>query len=220
MWFVEHLYDKARDAAGEIVASVGIDATQWDALERRIDLENVKTMGVSADRFPTSCVQAYELLVHRQGGSVDGTTLGLIWSAASSALLEVAPIAPDSEWVISTLKSCGDVVLLTKGDPGIQTKRLEESGLASLFDAVFVVPEKSDAEFRMVLKKMQRVPDESWSVGNSLASDINPALRLGMHCIWIEAHVWEHELRELETVSDSVIRAESLALVPGIIRHG
>ncbi len=36
-------------------------------------------------------------------------------------------------------------------------------------------------------------PGSSWSVGNSLGSDILPALSCGLLAIWIPAHVWEHE---------------------------
>ena len=36
----------------------------------------------------------------------------------------------------------------------------------------------------------------AWSVGNSLASDINTALSCEIQAIWIDAPVWEFERRE------------------------
>jgi putative hydrolase of the HAD superfamily len=220
LWFVEDLYDQARRSASHIVADLGIDPDEWESQQRLIDLENAKSLGVSPIRFPTSCVQAYESLAVRAHGAVELAAVEQIWTAASNVFRATAPIAPDASRVVSEMRELGLVALLTKGDESIQMQRLEESGLSTAFDAVFVVPEKAADQFRHVLSELDCVAESSWSVGNSLVSDINPALRIGMRGIWIDAHVWEHERREANAVSGRVVEAASLAEVPGIIRNG
>jgi len=59
LWFVEPLYDDARARAAVIVAEAGLDAARWKSLQRRIDLLAVRRYGVTAQRFPQSCVKAY-----------------------------------------------------------------------------------------------------------------------------------------------------------------
>ena len=49
---------------------------------------------------------------------------------------------------------------------------------------------------RSLLADLDVNPGTAWLVGNSIPSDINPALACGMHAIWIDAHVWGHERRE------------------------
>ena len=51
----------------------------------------------------------------------------------------------------------------------------------------------------------------AWSVGNSLASDINPALRIGMRAIWIDAPVWEYERRDSQMGNRYVVIAPDLS---------
>ena len=88
------------------------------------------------------------------------------------------------------------MVLLTKGDPGVQARRIADSGLASHFESVAIVPEKTAATFRAVADLCGIEPSACWSIGNSLPSDVNSALGAGMSAIWIDAHVWAHERRE------------------------
>ena len=63
LWFVEPLYDDARAEAAAIVAAAGLDAGNWESLQRRIDVRYVPYLGVSSKRFPKSCVEAYRRLV-------------------------------------------------------------------------------------------------------------------------------------------------------------
>jgi len=111
------------------------------------------------------------------------------------------------------------LALLTQGDRVVQEKRIEDSGLGSLFEAVSIVERKNDASFASVLDAVGVAPDDSWSVGNSIPSDINPALRLGMATIWIEAHVWPHEQREDVPEEGRLFVCSSLREVPQIIEQ-
>ena len=71
LWWAEPLYDDARRQASEIVAEAQLDPIRWTALQQETDLENVLTMGLSAERFPRSCVEAYEELAASVGREPD-----------------------------------------------------------------------------------------------------------------------------------------------------
>ena len=68
LWSTEPLYDDARAAAAEIVERAGLDAGEWERLERDIDVQNVQRFGLSSERFPTSCVEAYQTLARESSG--------------------------------------------------------------------------------------------------------------------------------------------------------
>ena len=54
-------------------------------------------------------------------------------------------------------------------------------------------------------------------VGNSVRSDVLPALAAGLKVIWIDAHVWEYERAQRDLVDDRVIAASELEEIPGLI---
>ena len=87
-------------------------------------------------------------------------------------------------------------ILVTKGDPGEQHDKLQRSGLAAMFEAVEVLPEKAEAGYREVIERHACEPDRTWMVGNSPRSDINPALAVGLNAVFIPhdfTWVLEHE---------------------------
>ncbi len=74
LWSTEQLYDDARARARKVVAQSGMDAARWEECERHIDVLNVQKLGYSMDRFPTSCVQAYEHICERSGYAINPGT--------------------------------------------------------------------------------------------------------------------------------------------------
>lgn len=111
-------------------------------------------------------------------------------------------------------------MLLTKGDPGVQEKRIEDSQLGALFSLISIVPEKDVEAFLEVLDATGATAALPLSIGNSVPSDINPALETGMSAIWVDAHVWEHERRETDLLEEGrVIEVASLRQVPDALRR-
>lgn len=217
LWFVEHLYDDARDAARSVVVDAGLDGAAWEELERVIDLRNVLTMGVDPERFPLSCVQAYKSLASAEGASIDDTLIGRVRGAALQVFHWSARANEHAIPVLEELRRDFRLALLTKGAPEVQLKRVADAGLSDVFERIVVVADKTAADFMALLAELNADPHVSWSVGNSVASDINPALELGMAAVWIGAYVWEHERRELRTLPGALV-ASSLAEVPALVR--
>lgn len=217
LWRVEHLYDEARRGAAAIAAEVGIDPDHWSLLQKEIDLANVATHGLSRDRFPTSSVLAYERAAAELGIPIDAQVRERIREASAEVFDRVAPLMPAAREVVAELAENHRLALLTQGDAAVQQKRIDDSGLARFFALTVVVPRKDEDAFADVLRRAKADPKRAWSVGNSLPSDINPALRLGMSAIWIDAHVWHHERRESAPVDGRLFVCRSLEEVPTII---
>jgi putative hydrolase of the HAD superfamily len=216
LWATEHLYDDARRRAAKVVADFGIDPSRWDDVQRRRDVSNVARFGLSAERFPTSCVEAFIELAGDTGLTPSTDEIQAVRRAAESVFEARAPIAEHADLVLKAMRNSHRLVLLTQGDPRVQAKRVEDSGLGPLFDEIVVVATKSPAVLGAVVDHFGIAHDEAWMVGNSIPSDINPAIAAGMRAIWIDAHVWDHERREKTVESDRVVAA-SLAEVPKIL---
>ena len=88
------------------------------------------------------------------------------------------------------------LILMTKGNPAEQSSKVERSGLKEYFAAVEIVAEKNEATYRSAISKYALASDETWMVGNSPKSDVNPALAAGLHAVFIphdQTWILEHE---------------------------
>src|SRR5262249_50695910 len=104
LWLTEPLYDKARNDAALVVAQAGLNPAAWDRLEREIDVKNVARLGLSAERFPKSCVEAYEQLAQETGVAPDAEISRAVHSAALTVFSTLAPVVEDAS---STLEMLG-----------------------------------------------------------------------------------------------------------------
>jgi putative hydrolase of the HAD superfamily len=218
LWSTERLYDDARAAARSIVASHRLDAAKWEELERRRDVDNVLLLGHSMGRFPTSCVQAYEEMCRIEGRAHDPSVARRIRRVAESVFDQEAPVIEGARETLELLRLRGvRLALLTKGDYRVQKRRIDSSGLRDLFDLIEIVKEKSSETVRSVVANLGVIVDSAWMVGNSVRSDILPALTAGLRAIWIQAHVWEYEASADDYVDDRVTRTRNLAEIPKLV---
>lgn len=89
------------------------------------------------------------------------------------------------------------LLLVTKGDIEEQLDKLERSGLRPHFAQVEVLAEKDQAGYRALVGQHGCVLGETWMIGNSPKSDINPSLAAGLNAIFIpHGSTWilEHEI--------------------------
>lgn len=220
LWQTEWLYDRARSNAAKIVEAAGLPADLWEEIERKLDVANVARFGLSKQRFPTSCIEAYRQVAALSETPVSDTVEQGIWTAAESVFRATAPTVPGARRVLTAVRPHYRTVLLTQGEPEVQQHRIATSGLIDLFDAVNLVDAKQPSVFVATLTAMAAEPSASWMVGNSVRSDINPAVASGMKAIWVNAHVWEHERSCHVVSSDRVYVAKTLDAVPRIVTAG
>ena len=223
LWATEALYDVARDRSAALVEAAGLDAALFDKLQRDIDVINVSRYGLSALRFPTSSREAYEKLAIESGGSISQALARKVYQASAGVFDAPAPMEPHAHDVLGSLRSAYRLTVLTKGDAVVQRRRVDDSGLKPLLDAVCIVQVKDAAVFTAMLDVIGADSGSSWSVGNSYGSDVHPAVMAGMRAVWIDAPVWAHERSLSERVivknDPNVFVAEGLIELPKIL-HG
>ena len=101
--------------------------------------------------------------------------------------------------VAETLDYLGErhnLFLVTKGDDLEQAGKVERSGLKHHFSAVEIVAEKNAEAYRELAERHCFPDGETWMVGNSPKSDINPALSAGLNAVFVphdQTWILEHE---------------------------
>jgi putative hydrolase of the HAD superfamily len=195
LWATEALYDRARQRIRNMLCLVGIDGARWELVERKIDLDRVATQGFAWHRFPRSCLLAFAEVEPRGARPVRWAIEFVIFLVALRVYLEYPSLTPDVKAVLREAARSCDLVLLTKGEPWIQRRRIRQSGLRRYFEHCVIVRDKTTETFAATaaLSTGRRLPI---SVGNSVASDIEPALSAGFVGVHVDGYMWEHERRE------------------------
>lgn len=158
------------------------------------EMNNLKILGYGAKAFTISMIET-ALRISEQKISAD--TIQQIIALGKSLLEMPIELLPGVKETLKALKEQGKykLVVATKGDLLDQEKKLERSGLASYFDHIEVMSDKTEKEYLRLLNILQIAPSEFVMVGNSLKSDIQPVLSLGGYGIHVPFEVmWQHEV--------------------------
>lgn len=114
------------------------------------------------------------------------------------ALLQMPVVLLDGvEETLAGLSGEYQLVLATKGDITDQQRKIDASGLSRYFNDIEIMADKKEKDYLDLFKMIGAPADECLMVGNSMMSDIVPALNVGAKAAYIPYHVtWQYEKRE------------------------
>ena len=155
---------------------------------------NMADLGYGCKAFTISIL---ETAMRVAGNDLSISALsGLLKDCKQLLHLPATPL-PEVESTLKELRErCRGVrmVVFTKGELQDQENKLKRSGLLKYFDDVEITSDKTRAEFLALCEHQQIHPSKLLMVGNSLKSDIAPALAIGASAIYIPFHVtWQLE---------------------------
>jgi putative hydrolase of the HAD superfamily len=137
--------------------------------------------------------ETYEFLCTAAGQTPRADWAAKVTSIGEAVFDATPLVRPDAKHVLAMLQPYYHLVLFTAGDERVQQVRIEQSNLAVYFQTVRITAKKTLESWEQLVKGLGWEATTTWSVGNSVRSDINPALKLGMPCIIIAARTWEYE---------------------------
>ena len=156
---------------------------------------NMADLGYGCKAFTISVI---ETALHIAGNDLFATQLKELLAHSKQLLHLPATPLPGVVSTLETLRSrlegSSKMVVFTKGELQDQENKLKRSGLLKYFDDVEITSDKSQREFLDLCEHQQIHPSELLMIGNSLKSDIAPALAIGAWAIHIPFHVtWQLE---------------------------
>lgn len=121
-----------------------------------------------------------------------------LMEAGREMLSHPIELLPNARAAVEAMAGRFRLVLITKGDLLDQERKLAQSGLGDLFDAVEIVSQKTEATYRAAFARHGDGADRAMMIGNSLKSDVIPALEAGSWGVHVPHDVtWELELADL-----------------------
>jgi len=204
-----HYYSHAKlNLARFVLNRIGLRAPDCQSLinlQTSIDKEAVKEKGFSSDRFPNSCKKTYKKICETLGIE-DSEGVDIAYQIGCSVFngdnWKKEGLLDGAEETLDFLVAQNDkLVLLTKGDVKIQRRKFEVLNLNKWFRDWHIVERNKDE----VLKTYLDCQPQLWHVGNSIRSDIEPSLKLGIKTIYLPCETWAYEMDHNGVPEDSLL---------------
>ncbi|WP_333895789.1 HAD family hydrolase, partial [Brevundimonas aurantiaca] len=152
------------------------DAATIEARLAETEQRNLRLYGYGVKGFTLSMIEtAMELC----DGGAPPEVVREILAAGREMLAHPVETLPGVDEVVAELAENYRLVLITKGDLLDQERKLAASGLGDRFAAVEIVSEKDRATYERVFTRHGTGPAEAVMAGNSMKSDVLPAIAAG-----------------------------------------
>ena len=187
-------------------------AQRLEAAERR----NLGHYGFGVKGFMLSMI---ETAIEVTGGRVQASVIAEILAAGREMLAHPVELLPHVRQVVESLADDFTLVLITKGDLLDQERKVAQSGLGDLFKAVEIVSHKTPQIYRQVFARHGAGADRAMMVGNSLKSDVLPALEAGAWGVHVpHGLTWALEHAELPKAAPRFRTIADLSALPQLLR--
>ncbi|MCA0908607.1 HAD family hydrolase [Ruegeria marisrubri] len=193
LWHNERFFQLTQAHFAELLAD---HADQDHLMERLLAAEkrNIRHYGYGIKGFVLSMIEtALEVTDDRVPASV----IRQLIEAGQEMLAYPIELLPHARDAVEGMTGLCRVVLITKGDLIDQERKLAQSGLGDLFDAVEIVSEKTPETYRSIFERHGDGPARAMMVGNSMRSDVVAPIQAGSWGVHVpHGLVWEVEHAE------------------------
>ena len=198
LWENNIYYEQCTAAFAELMVAQGFEQEEAERTVEAVERERVPQVGYAPEEFARSLVIAYQRLCERYDQPARDEVSDGVWEIGQAVIEYPIVLLDGVAETLARLSGRFRLLLLTKGEQEVQESKLARSGLGHLFDGVHIVPEKDADVIRGLVTRYGLRPEETWMVGNSPRSDINPALKAGIGAVYVpHPDTWKLELEEI-----------------------
>lgn len=178
LWHNERFFQLTQERFAGLLA----DHAAPDHLAERLlaaEWRNLGHYGFGIKGFVLSMI---ETAIEVTDQKVPATVIADILAAGQEMLAHPIELLPHAREAVEHLAAAHHIVLITKGDLLDQERKLAQSGLGELFDGVEIVSDKRPETYVRIFGE---AVSGAVMVGNSLKSDVIPALEAGAWGVFV-----------------------------------
>jgi len=200
LWENNIYFERAFDAFCGFLDHSALTPPQVREVLNEIELVNAKIHGYGSMNFGRNLQQAYRHLAEREIRAED---LEHVLALAARILEQPLEMIEGVEETLAYLSERHELTIFTKGQAEEQRLKIDRSGVARFFRHAAIVKEKDAAAYRGIVEQRRWKRAETWMIGNSPKSDINPALEAGLNAVLVpHEHTWVLEHQDLQEPGD------------------
>jgi putative hydrolase of the HAD superfamily len=209
LWENNIYFERAFDQFCDFLAHSSMSPPEIRAVLDEIEIVNSKIHGYGTANFARNLTECYHKLAERDVRAED---LPMIMGFTEQILHHPIELIGGVEETLEYLSLRHDLTLFTKGNAEEQKLKLDRSGLAIYFGHTAIVKEKNAASYSALIRERHMVPEQTWMIGNSPKSDINPALETGINAVFVpHEHTWRLEHEEVREGNGQLLKLERFA---------
>ncbi|KPA21024.1 dUMP phosphatase [Shimia sp. SK013] len=181
LWHTERIFRLTQARFAELLR----DYADTEHLEHRLleaERRNVGHYGFGVKGFVLSMI---ETAIEVTEEKVPASVISELMAAGRDMLRHPIDLLPDAAEVVEAAASTHKILLITKGDLIDQERKLAQSGLGDLFDWVEIVSHKTPSVYRTAFCRHGDGPAHAMMVGDSMRSDIVPAISVGSWAVHV-----------------------------------
>jgi putative hydrolase of the HAD superfamily len=209
LWENNIYFEKAFDDFFEYLGHSHLAAAEVRAVLDEIEMANARIHGYGSLNFGRNLRQCFERLSERGACEEDLRTVVGFAERILEQPLEVIEGVPET---LAYLAGSHELTLFTKGHGEEQKLKIDRSGLGGYFAHTAIVKEKDAAAYTRLAEERGMDPAQTWMIGNSPKSDINPALAAGLNAVFVpHERTWSLERQDLRPGKGTLIVVERFA---------
>jgi len=214
LWQNEQFYRLTENRFTQLLADY---AEPTDLSARLLETEK-RTLGLYGFGIKGFTLSMLETAIEVTDGKVPASVLSEILAAGREMLSHPVEPLPHALTALEALRSDYRLILITKGDLFDQERKLAQSGLGDLFAAVEIVSDKNAATYSRIFSRHADGPERALMVGNSLKSDVVPAIEAGSWGVYVpHALTWSYEHIEAPTTEPRFRQIEHLGQLEDLV---
>ena len=215
LWHNETIFRLTQERFRQMMAEVA-EPEALDVRLAAVERRNLALYGYGVKGFTLSLI---ETAMELTGGDPPGRLIADILAAGREMLAHPVETLPGVDQALADLATTYRLVLITKGDLLHQEQKLAASGLGDLFAAVEILSEKDASTYARIFERHGTGAASAAMCGNSIRSDILPALEAGAHAAHIPYPLtWAHEMADAPTGNPRFAELAAISELPAWVR--
>jgi len=209
LWENNVYFEQAFEGFAAFLDHSRLTADQVREALDQIELASIRLDGYGSANFGRNLAECFRRLAERP---YDEGDLKTVRRFAEAILERPVEVIEGVEETLDYLRARRRLLLFTKGHPDEQRLKLERSGLGRHFERCEVVKEKDAEKYRQVAAAYRMNASQTWMVGNSPKSDINPALEAGLNAVLVpHPRTWSLERQHITPVDGRLLVVEKFS---------
>lgn len=194
------------------------DYAEADHLTERLVAAEKRNLGHYGFGIKGFILSMIETAIEVTEGKAPASVINDILGAGREMLKHPVELLPGAEETVRKLSETYDVILITKGDLFDQERKITQSGIDDAFKAIEIVSAKNVETYKKFFTVHGAGPDTAMMVGNSLKSDVVPAIEAGGWGVFTPHDLtWEVEHAEAPDSHPRFAEIKTLHELPALI---
>lgn len=187
------------------------------------DIVLIGNSGFKSEHFPRSFIDTYSYFCDLTGKTRSVKDEDFLWKLGISVYEHETEPYPNMERTLDSLANAGHQLhLYTGGELLIQRRKIERMELERYFESrIYIRQLKNNDALEQILSTGSFDRDHTWMIGNSIRTDVVPALTAGIHAIHMKTQEeWHYNVVQIDVQpKGAFLTLDQLKDVPDAIHN-